>query len=174
MAQSTVEAANEQSDPGALNAWLMLLGVQLLMQVLFQGSEGVRLIRAIAELHPSMLIFKSVVAIVLTCSCLLSLLAGIMLFARRRPFTVKALYSALWIGGPVTGLVILSATAVALDLTFAKVWDSSAPFSLLRSVIVAGLWSLYLYRSRIVRARYRMESISTTSGGQRNLPPRSI
>jgi hypothetical protein len=154
MAQSTVEAADEQHDPGALNAWLMLLGVQLLMQVLFQGSEGVRLVRAIAELHPSMSIFKWGVALVVTGACLLSLLAGVMLFAWRRPVTMRVLYSALWIGSPVTGLVILTATAVALDLTYAKVWDSSAPFSLLRSVIIAGLWSLYLYRSRIVRARY--------------------
>lgn len=154
MVEPAIDATREQADPGALNAWLMLLGIQLLLQLLFQGSEGVRLVHAIAELRPSMVLFKWFIAAAITASCLLSLIAGILLFARRRPSTVKVIYFALWIGGPVMGLAMLAGTSVALDLPFAKVWDSSAPYAMLRSALFAALWSIYLYRSRIVRARY--------------------
>ncbi|CAM3785512.1 DUF2569 domain-containing protein [Bordetella sputigena] len=158
MADPAIDATREQTDPGALNAWLMLLGIQLLVQLIFQGSEGVRLVHAIAELRPSMVVFKWFVAVAIAVSCLLSFVAGILLFARRRPSTVKVIHYALWIGGPVMSVALLAATSVALNLPFAKVWDSSAPYAILRSFLFATLWSIYVYRSRTVRARYCLAS----------------
>ncbi|AOB32797.1 hypothetical protein AKI39_21745 [Bordetella sp. H567] len=104
-----------------------------------------------------MVVFKWFTAVAIAASCVLSLIAGVLLFARRRPSTVKTIYSALWIGGPVMGVAVLAATSVALDLPFAKVWGSSGPYAILRSFLFAALWSVYVYRSRTVRARYCMK-----------------
>ncbi|MEN4922480.1 hypothetical protein ABE485_27675 [Achromobacter spanius] len=148
-------ASAQADDPGALNAWLMFLGIYLLcVRPIFEFSQGIPLMKAMDALTPAAPGAKwAIVAIMAACAAL-NIVAGVLLFARRRPSTVKVTHLALWLAGPVAGVLMIAVVVWARDLPLASVMDSSAPSTFLRSFAVAAGWSLHLAFSSQVKARY--------------------
>lgn len=141
--------------PGALNAWLMLLGINLLcVRPIFDIAAGIPLLRLLNDLDPAMPLFKWPIVAVMAGACLLNVVAGLLLFARRKRSTVKIAYLALWLAGPVCGAVMFAIVLWAKNLPFSSLLDTSAPNAFLRSVVVATGWTLYLALSRSVKVRY--------------------
>lgn len=151
-------SAQQADDPGALNAWLMFLGIYLLVvRPIFELSQGVPLVKALGALAPAAPWSKWAIVAVMAASAALNIVAGVLLFARRHPSTVKAVHLALWLAGPVAGLLMLAIVMWARDLTLSALMDSSAPSTFLRTVAVATGWSLHLAFSSQVKARYGLD-----------------
>ncbi|QVQ27347.1 hypothetical protein [Achromobacter deleyi] len=144
-----------EADSGALNAWLMFLGIHLLcVRPIFELAQGIPLVKAIGAMEPALPVFKwSILAIMTACS-VLNIAAGVLIFSRRKPSTVRVTHLALWLAGPVAGVLMLAITLWANDLPLASLLDTSAPASFLRSMLVTTIWTLYLAFSSHVRIRY--------------------
>lgn len=152
---ASAQPATPETDPGALNAWLMLLGIHLLcVRPIFELAQGIPLFKAISAMAPAMPLFKwAILAIMAACS-VLNIVAGVLIFARRKPSTVKIAHLALWFAGPVAGALMLAITLWAKDLPLSSLLDTSAPDSMLRSLVAATGWTLHLVFSSHVKVRY--------------------
>lgn len=147
--------ANPEADPGALNAWLMFLGIHLLcVRPLFELAQGIPLLKAINAMEPAVPWFWWTILVIIAACSVLSIAAGALLFARRQPSTVKIVHLALWLAGPIAGAVMLAVTLWARNLPLASLLDTSAPASFLRSMLAATGWTLYLAFSSHVKVRY--------------------
>jgi hypothetical protein len=83
-------------------------------------------------------------------STIIGIAAGLMLWKRHRPSTVKIAIGAFWLTGPGIGLIIYLAGLYAVG--------EPAAFSdlkfLLVPVVSAALWTAYLLKSKRVRNTY--------------------
>ncbi|OZI45909.1 hypothetical protein [Bordetella genomosp. 5] len=153
-AAPTTLPPDDVDDPGALNTPIVILGLQLLcLRPIMDIAYGARLFGMLGDNEPASLL-SNVLLTLLAALCLVNIAGGVLLFVARRPLTLRLTYLAVWAGGPVGGVLLLTTLLALDDLATSEVLQTSTPGALMASMVAATLWTVYLALAGHVKVRY--------------------
>ncbi|MDQ8033635.1 hypothetical protein CEG14_22115 [Bordetella genomosp. 1] len=154
MTAATPPLSQDEDDPGALNTPIVMLGLQLLcLRPVMDILYGNRLFDVLDDGSPPHMLRDAAIYL-LAALCVLNILGGVLLFMARRPGTLKLMYIAIWGGGPIGGVALLTMMLAFDDLSASEVLQASTPGTLMASMLAATLWTVYLTLAGYAKVRY--------------------
>ncbi len=149
--------------PSGVGGWLLLLilGLTFLGPLLVIGRTAGDL-RAAEVGSPALLgapgwqSYKFSIWAVVATTCALTFYAGMGLLRRRDPRVVRRAVIILWLTSPVA--LIIKSIFLPFIFLGGAVFDAKLATAMATGLLVAGVWTSYLYCSKRVRFTYRTSS----------------
>lgn len=163
-----MQAKQKNKAPEGFGGWLILLSLSLMLLGPIKRTLGLKNeITTIQQDVPAIAAlaawpdYKMVAWSIVTLTCVLSMVAGIRLWASTGRGVPAFAIVALWASGPLASLFLIMAGSVFFQLRPSALLATGAGIELLYSAGACLAWTLYLLFSKRVQNTYRGTAAQT-------------